>query len=274
MYLLFDIGGTSTRLCLIDNLNNELDINSVTKIPTPQEYFEGIKSIEKYLKDRNALGKVKHTVGGIGGVYDRNEGILLNAPNLPQWNGKYLGQEISRLTGSEVYIENDAALACLGESVYGEAKDFNIVTYITVSTGVGGAKVVNREIEKTVFGFEPGHQLIQINGEHKELEDLISGKSLQSRFKREPIEIQDPQVWKDVEYYLSLGLHNTILHWSPEVVVIGGAIGRSLDLRNVESILLSVMKTFPSLPEIRKSKLRHNVVHGALHFLKQKVTNN
>lgn len=274
MYLLFDIGGTSTRLCLIDNLNNELDINSVTKIPTPQEYFEGIKSIEKYLKDRNALGKVKHTVGGIGGVYDKNEGILLNAPNLPQWNGKYLDQEISRLTGSEVYIENDAALACLGESVYGEAKDFNIVTYITVSTGVGGAKVVNREIEKTTLGFEPGHQIIQVNGEPKELEDLISGKALQTKFKREPIEIQDPEAWREVEYNLSIGLYNTILHWSPEVVVIGGAVGRSLDLRNIVTNLQSTMRIFPSLPEIRKSTLRHNVIHGALHFLTQHLTNN
>src|SRR3989339_806271 len=43
--------------------------------------------------------------------------------------------------GAPAVIENDAAVVGLGEARYGAGKSYEIVAYLTISTGVGGAKI-------------------------------------------------------------------------------------------------------------------------------------
>src|SRR4030066_415253 len=50
------------------------------------------------------------------------------------------------------------------EKVKGAGKGFNIVAFLTIGTGVGGARIVGGKPDANVFGFEPGHQIIDLGG--------------------------------------------------------------------------------------------------------------
>jgi len=77
-----------------------------------------------------------------------------------------------------VFIENDASIVGLGEAVSGAGMGEEIVVYITVSTGVGGTRIVSGEIDEHAYGFEPGHELINMQDS---LEDLVSGTAVEER---------------------------------------------------------------------------------------------
>ena len=62
------------------------------------------------------------------------------------------------------YLANDSDLDGLGEATVGAGKGFNIVAYITVSTGIGGVRIVGGKIDVSTYGFEPGHQIIDADG--------------------------------------------------------------------------------------------------------------
>ena len=264
MYFLFDIGGTNIRLCLTNDFYSELD---VLKVPTPDSFEDGMNLIASYLEEKNAIGNIEMTVGGTTGVMNQHKNKLINAMHLSNWNNKPLKNEISKIVQGEVLIENDSALATLGEAVDGVGKDYEIVVYITVSTGLGGSRVVNKVIEKSNLNFEIGHQIIDVDGEVRYLEDLVSGSGLERRYKQKPENVTDLRIWNEMEFYLAVGLNNILVHWSPDIVIIGGAIGRRLNLNNVRDRLKQVMRIYPELPVIQRSELRHNGIHGARYLL-------
>lgn len=271
MHFLFDIGGTNIRLALVEDPSRDISIESVKKIPTPNSFIEAIQLFQNFLEENNAVGKIEKTIGGTTGVLDRSRSTIVNSLHLPEWKDKNLKEELAKVTQSDVQIENDAALAALGEATFGVGKDYPIVVYLTVSTGVGGGRAANKKLEESNLNFEIGHQIINYDGEPKYLEDLISGSGLSKKHGLKAEEITDSAIWSEVEKILAVGLNNILVHWSPDVVVIGGAVGRGLNLDNVSAELKNVMRIYPELPPIIKSDLRHNVIHGALYLLRESL---
>lgn len=258
MYLLFDIGGTKTR---ITSSGGEA-VNQPTIISTPQEYN---LDVFKQFKDQ----KPQAVVGGIAGPLDHNKTRLGNSPQLPLWVNKPLKQDLKEVFNVPIYLENDAALAGLGEATHGAGKGYSVVAYLTVSTGVGGVKIVDGRIDKNIHGFEPGQMII----EEGKLTDLISGMSLEKKYGMKPEQIKDNQVWEKIAQYLAQGLNNIIVDWSPEVVVLGGGVANSIPLEEVEKNLKQIMKAFPNVPLIVKAKLGDSSgLYGALEYLKQNLS--
>src|SRR3989304_3420656 len=173
MYFLFDIGGTKMRLVLSEDGEK---IGEPRIFPTPKNFDAGILISEKYIRDF-APKKIRAVVGGIRRL-DANKETLVNDFRLPGWSGKPVKKRLEEITDSPVYLENDAALAALGEAVFGAGRGHRIVSFITVSTGGGGARVVDQKIDENAMGFEPGHQVILMDeesGNVKNLESLIGG---------------------------------------------------------------------------------------------------
>jgi glucokinase len=162
-------------------------------------------------------------------------------------------------------------MAGLGEAVYGSGKEFEIVAYLTISTGIGGARIVNKLPDEKKFGFEPGHQFIQTNfngNSQIELESLVSGKSIKRIYGSEPQFITDSKSWDEINYYVACGVYNTMLFWSPDVIVLGGSTAMHLDLDLIEIYLKKFSRVIPKLPAIKKSQLGHtNGLLGALYLL-------
>lgn len=265
MLLLFDIGATKTRLALSDGKT----VGEPVVIPTAENIGMSIAHIRETAASLLQKGqKLTEALGGVAGALDAQKTMLAHAPNLPLWNQKPLKGELERALGVPVRLENDSALVGLGEAVYGAGRGKRIVAYITVSTGVGGARIVESRIDQNAMGFEPGHQIIAMNGGGGSacrvcgdagcLEGLISGSSFQARFGRHPADITDEAVWRDAAHTLAVGLVNVIVHWSPDIVVLGGAMIQNkvgIPFDETALVLKQRMKIFSRLPEMRKATL-------------------
>jgi len=281
MFLLFDIGATKTRIALSDGKT----VFEPAVIPTAEDIGMSIAHIRETAVSLLPKGKkITEATGGVPGPLDLKKTMLAHAPNLPLWNLKPLKVELERALDVPVRLENDAALVGLGESVYGAGRGKRIVAYITISTGVGGARIVKEHIDESSMGFEPGHQIVAIKGAEESscrvcgrsgcLEGFISGTAFRSRYGKHPADVTDDAVWRDAAHILAVGLHNVIVHWSPDIVVLGGAmIQNKVGIPFDETVLAlkQRMKIFPKLPEIRKATLGDaGGLWGALVLLRKK----
>ncbi|MFO0718887.1 MAG: ROK family protein [Candidatus Paceibacterota bacterium] len=280
MYLLFDIGGTNTRVAFS---KDGKDIGEPVVFPTPQDFEEAMKAMKKALVDLGvAVGSFKIACGGVPGVFDKVAGSLTFSPNLPDWVGKALREKLFQSFGVPVHIENDASLVGLGEAHYGAGKGFSIVEYITVSTGVGGARIVDGKIDEKSVGFEPGQEVMTFgaenvgtsSGEKTTFENAVSGTALEKRFGKKPKEVTDPQVWEELAEKLAFGLHNTIVLWSPDVLVLGGSMivgDPAISVERTDFYLQKMLKIFPKPPILKKAELGAlGGLWGALEFAKSK----
>lgn len=226
-YILFDIGGTKTRVAVSDDLKT---IRDIEKFDTPKKAADGLKKIIEAAQ-KIADGDIKAIAGGIRGQLDGDKTELLHDDVLSGWVEEPLAEVLQKEFKTNVLLENDAALAGMGEASYGAGVGAEIVVYHTVSTGVGGVKIENGEIDEANVGFEPGHQILDIDhtilGEDVEptLENLISGAAIEERMGVKPYEInQEDALWDQLAFYLAHGLRNSILYWSPDVIVLGGSM--------------------------------------------------
>lgn len=266
--IVFDIGGTKMRVArVIDHESFEEPL----VVSTPQVGEEGVSLLaEIALKVANGqtIGKI---AGGVAAVFEGNSSIIANSSNLKGWEGLDLGRELSRHISAELLVDNDASVVGLGEAHFGAGKGERIVVYVTVSTGVGGSRIVNGEIALSSFGFEPGHQILDTKTSDT-LESLVSGRALEKLYNIAPYEIKDPEVWERVARDLAVGLHNTILHWSPSVVVLGGPMmvgDPAIPIKSVIKHLDRTMKIFKVTPEIRLATLKDfGGLYGGLVLLK------
>ncbi len=271
MYLLIDIGKTKTRIAVSENLEKFAE----PKIfDTPKIFSEGISLLKRTADELCSGEKIKAVVCGIGGPLDRGKTMIFKASgNLEDWVQKPLKAELEKAFNAPVFLENDCLLVGLGEANYGAGKDYKIVAYITVSTGVGGARIVNGKTDENALGFEPGYQIINFDGQPEYLESYISGAAFEKRYGKKPYEILDEKIWDETAKILAYGLNNTIIHWSPDIVVLGGSMMKKIGIPvpRVRFHLKNILKIFPELQVIENAALGDiGGLYGAMAFLKSK----
>jgi glucokinase len=274
MYFLFDIGGTKTRLGVSEDANT---LSEYSVVNTPSDFEAAIKLYTEASAKIASGRHIEVAAVGIAGVLNKEKKTLIKSPNLSTWENKPLGKGLEQVLGCEVVLENDAGLAGLGEVVFGAGKNYSIVTYITVGTGIGGTRIVDGQIDRRVHGFEPGHQIIDVDGSvagiPADLEGLVAGSGIKKRFKMPPENIKDAAAWEQITKYLAYGLHNTILHWSPEIVILGGGLieSNAISIDALNKHLGEITKMFPEVPRIIKSELGETSgLYGALQILRSK----
>lgn len=250
-------------------------------ITTPQRYKEGISELTKSAQELAKGEAVQAVAGGIAGVLSRDKSQLAFAPNLADWVGKPLQKDLSKALGVEVRLENDAALAGLGEAVAGAGQGYDIVVYLTISTGVGGARIVRKTIDERAVAFEPGQQIIDAGGalcpecaEPRTLENYVSGAAVAKRYGQAVTDIVDPAVWDMLAHRLAIGLNNTIVHWSPDIVVLGGGMMKpgGIQLARVQYYLEEVATVKQMIPKLAVATLGdESGLQGALHYVVKTV---
>lgn len=278
MYILFDIGGTKTRISATDTTDS---IGEAVSFHTPLGFEDAMTLIETEAKKLAGTHEVTHIVGGIRGPLSADHATITQNDILTDWVNKPIRARLEAIfPGSHATLYNDTAVAALGEAHFGAGRGFGIVAYHTVSTGVGGARVVHGALDTSSVGFEPGHQIIDADVTIREgsgadtLEELISGTAIEKRFGKKPYEIlQDDPLWDELARYLSYGLKNTIVYWSPDVIVLGGSmmIGDPRILReDVERHTIATVDGFVPLPAIKDAELGdQGGLFGALATLRE-----
>ncbi len=272
MYILFDIGGTKMRVVSADR---KKFLGDPVVVSTPKDFNEGMETLKRIIDNLKGDQPIEAIVGGIAGPLNTEKTMLVKSPNLSGWVGHDIKSTLLEAYKVPVTIENDAALVGLGEANYGAGRGKDIVVYMTISTGVGGVRIVKGNVDESAMGFEPGHQIIDPDNtlcptcDGNDLEAYVSGTSIEKRFGKKPFDIHDDAIWDELAKFLAYGLHNTIVHWSPDIIVLGGSMMKEvgIPLPTVRTHLEEIMKIFPTLPQIEKAELGDfGGLYGALYF--------
>lgn len=285
MYILLDIGGTKTRIARSRDLES---FDEATIFDTPQNFEEGIALIRDEARRIAGGDEIIAAAVGMAASPDRDKKMVVGGgPNTKDWLGKPLVHQLEEALEAKVYLENDTAMGGLAQITYGPAKGKEIAVYMTVSTGVGGCRFVNGEVDKSAMGFEPGWQIISSPavGENADewflghcskgyLESVIGGACVEKQEGKKPYEITDEAFWDGKARFLAYGLHNICLMWSPDIIVIGGSmmnkIGIPID-KTKEYLAQTLKDVFPnSMPGIVHADFGDEMgLYGAMAYLKK-----
>ncbi len=258
MYIFLDIGGTNTKIASSNNLKI---LNSFYYFKTPANYLKGKKKTEEEILKIANRKKIKAIVVAIAGMVETHRKQIITCPNLKNWSKKPLVEDLEKKFNCSVYLLNDADLAALGEASYVKS---NNIAYLSLGTGVGGSRIVNKKIDINNFGFEPGHQIIEKN---KTLEDLVGNKNL----KKNNINLENQKNLLWWHENLAIGVVNTSLLWSPDLIILGGGLShRYLSLKLLKPLVIKYFPFSKNL-KIKKSKLKNQgALYGAMNYLKDK----
>ncbi len=103
---------------------------------------------------------------GAAGTLDIKEGRVVDASNLPGWNGFPLGPRARDRLDRPTVLLNDANAAAFGEFWAGAGRKTNSLVLFTLGTGIGcGIVESGRILEgRNGLGGECGHMTIQMDG--------------------------------------------------------------------------------------------------------------
>ena len=278
MYIIFDIGGTNTRVAASKDLET---FGEPIKFKTPLVYSDGIQAMHEAIKELSKGEEIEGIAGGIRGPLNQNKTGIVSEVILHDWVDHNITSDIAAPFGTSAYLENDTAIVGLGEVHYGGGRGYQIVAYHTVSTGVGGARFIDGNLDLARVGFEPGHQILDFDRSFLEtntlptLENLVSGAALELAKGVKPYEVpQDDVVWVELAMRLAAGLRNTIVYWSPDVIVLGGSMivgDPRIRLDDIRTYTEGIIKDFMPCPKIVDAELGDDGgLYGAMAMLKQR----
>jgi predicted NBD/HSP70 family sugar kinase len=191
---------------------------------------------------------------GSPGVFDPSGGHMALAHALPGWGRRGLVQEVQAELGTKVAFENDVNLAALGEQWLGLGRGLRDFVHLHVGTGVGAGIVIDGELYRGASGSAGEVGFLPIAGDPRHPEgrrrgtlDLSAGASgmvasarrlgmAPPRSVRRILEAArrgDPTAQRVVQEEgerIGLAVAALVAVLDPELVILGGAIGRVGDL--------------------------------------------
>lgn len=270
-YIGIDLGGTNIAVGIVDE---SFKIVKKSSTPTlvnrdPELIIADMGKLCLELLAETGIGLEEVVCAGIAapGSVNPRTGIIEYANNLPFLRFPIADTLRKYLPVREVYLENDANAAALGEAVGGAAKGKRLSVMITLGTGVGGGVIIDGKIYSgfNYSGAELGHTVIEYNGRQCScgrkgcFEAYASATALVSMTKEKLAACKDTLMWEmcgnDINKadariafaamkkgdragkevvdmyisYLACGITNMINIFQPEVLLIGGGVCNEKD---------------------------------------------
>ena len=260
-----------------------------------KKMIEGIEELHADFSEVNSIG-----IGSAGQI-DRENGIILAAPNLDCYDLN-LKKILTERFNLPVFVGNDVEVAALGEQKFGAGKGCNDFVCIFVGTGVGSAIIKDGKIIRGATGTagEIGHMIVDLNGRQCAcgghgcleayasrsaietriegalkkgrksciLEYLETGKSITSSMIQKSIEREDELVLQyvtEASEYLSGGIASIINFINPELVILGGGLIEAVDYFYEKTIKKARTKSLPIPAEkIKFSKAKLGDYSGVI----------
>jgi glucokinase len=159
-----DLGGTKMLLGALDG--DSKVVWESREASTGQSEDELVELLVREVGEARAERPAIAAIGmGIPATIDQDRGLARSAVNLPIENLP-LRDLVRERTGLPAFLDNDANVAALAESLFGAAKGAKDAVMLTIGTGIGGGLILGGEIYRgaTGAGAELGHVSIDMDG--------------------------------------------------------------------------------------------------------------
>ncbi|MEO7132194.1 MAG: ROK family glucokinase [Dermatophilaceae bacterium] len=262
-----DIGGTKVAGGVVDGAGQILartrrDTPHRTTAPRVVEDLI-VECVTELLATPEARGAVVAVGIGAAGFVSADRASVVFAPHL-SWRSEPLRDSLQQRIPVPITVENDANAAAWAEATFGAARGETHAVMITLGTGIGGALVIDRRIQRGRYGIagEFGHMQIVPDGIRcecgnrgcweqyasgnalvREAQHLIDAGSpvvaeilnrlggdrsgLTGPFITESARHGDPmarELLADIGYWLGLGMANLAAAFDPGLFVVGGGV--------------------------------------------------
>lgn len=233
--------------------------------------------------------QVTHAALGSPGVFDPVHGYVAMAPNLPGWGRTGIVEAVREELGTNMSFENDVNLAGLGERAAGLGRNVDSFVFLSVGTGVGMALVIDGRLYRGAHGAagevaymplgmgDPHDPANRRRGAFEESAAAAGVVRLARRMgMRPPLTPErifaaarrgQPVAMRVVEAEaarLALAIATVTPVLDPELVILGGGIGRNGDLL-LEPIERELRQLLPFRPKVAVSALGEDaVLRGAI----------
>lgn len=164
-----DVGGTGIQVGALDAQRTILAESSIptrTYLPFPEQ----IKQISDcVLSTAGKAGfspdQIESIGAGIPGIAESGSGMIIKCSNMG-WYHVPFREELRKHIDAPVFIDNDANVAALAESIAGVSAGSSSSVFITVGTGIGSGIIINGKIWNGFHGIggELGHVIFSLNG--------------------------------------------------------------------------------------------------------------
>ena len=158
------------------------------------------------------------------------------------WVGYPLLRVLSSRLGLPTAIDTAVNCAALAESRMGAGKEYSSLLYVAVGTGIGGGLVVENRLVHGLVHPELGHMIMSVEPSdtmpdgtcpfHRHcLEGLASGPAIEKRWGlSSKLMTPDHPAWELEASYLAQMCVNSIVTFSPEIIVLGGGVMKQTHL--------------------------------------------
>ncbi|MBC7326861.1 ROK family protein [bacterium] len=291
--LAIDIGGTRMRAAAFEGELLAYEVLATEVEKGPDHVIKRLLEASHRVLKKVSWEKIDGIGMAVPGPLDRVKKTINSPPNMPGWDNIPIGDIFESEFNAPSFIDNDANAAALGEAIYGAGKGASVVTYFTVSTGIGGGCVIKGHIFHGAGdnAAEFGHQKLDPFGppcgcgRRGCLEALASGTAIARRAKE--LLLHNPQslLWQIVQgnidkvsarlvaeaaskgdalslrviqeagFWLGLGIANIINLFNPKVVILGGGVMNAGELILKPARETALQKAIPQLASIVEIKV-------------------
>jgi predicted NBD/HSP70 family sugar kinase len=265
--------------------------------PTDPDPEQTMNRIVETICRFSAHGSIEGVGISIPGLVTPATGNVIFVPYF-QWRDLPIAGPISQATGLPVTIDNDANAVALAELWFGrrEVRDARDFIFVLVADGVGTGIIFDGQVYRGVRGAagEFGHMIVGSNapvlcscGNDDCWEAFASERAATARYQRlvgarsapdfETLieralagEQEAKKALTETARYLAIGISNLVVGFSPEAVIVGGAITRAWPLIEkalTEKIERSVRRGVPSARILRSTLNGDPTLLGALSLV-------
>ncbi|HMS31527.1 MAG TPA: ROK family protein [Candidatus Saccharibacteria bacterium] len=264
-----DIGGTKTLISVFTESGKLL--NEV-RLATNHNYDKFLQELAAQARQLET-SKAKIACVAVPGRIDRKTGVVKRLGNLP-WRDKPIRDDVAKaLNISSVYIENDSKLAGLGETRALQHK-YERVYYITLSTGIGGTLIVNRNIAQEVIDGEVGMVPFMHEGKMTKWEDFSSGRAFFEKYGQKAVDVDDPLIWEEFAQNIGPGIAMICCIYQVEAIIFGGGLGQHLEkfAQFLTPFINNLPDTITKPQDLVKAHYAdESVIYGCYSYAKDKL---
>ena len=288
--LALDVGREYVRGAIADVAGNVRARDSVaTRAKTRRGRVSELARLAERLCGRLGLSRsdVVQTVLGSPGVYDPRRDALSLAAALEGWEDPQLPADLRTEFGESILIENDVDAAAMAEQAHGHGRDVESFAFVSVGTGIGLGLVLDGRLRRGVHGAAGEIAYLPLETASADPEDVrrrggleaaASAAGVVHAARRLGLEVATArdvfaaaeagderagQVVAEEALVVARAVCSIVAVVDPEVVVLGGGIGKAAGL--VEAVAAQLATLAPVPVDLRVSALgAESVVDGCL----------